>query len=190
MKVLLIDNYDSFTYNLVHYLEVINGKRPHVVRNDRIDIDTVNRYDCIVLSPGPGLPKDTGQLMEVLQHTYEKKVILGICLGHHAIGAFFGGELINLPQVYHGVQSDISNLNDDVFYRNIDSSLVVGRYHSWVLNEKSIPDELLVTSYDRNENIMSLRHRELPIHSVQYHPESILTPNGMKVLENFFSHYG
>lgn len=159
-----------------------------VLRNDAFELETIEDFDCIVLSPGPGLPKDAGLMMQVIEKYHTSKIILGICLGHQALGQFFGGTLENLPKVYHGVATSIYNLDDDVLYRNL-SDLTVGRYHSWVLNREKLPSSLITTSEDESGNIMSLKHLSLPIYGIQYHPESVMTPEGKKILQNFFESF-
>lgn len=162
---------------------------PKVYRNDEFEMEDLAEFDIIVLSPGPGLPKDAGKLIQILELYSEHKIILGVCLGQQAIGTFYGGELVNLPKVYHGVASPISHLNDPILYRTLGSSLKIGRYHSWVVDKNTFPESLEITSIDEDGNVMSLKHRTLPIHGVQFHPESVLTPSGMKILQNFFTFY-
>lgn len=184
IKVLVIDNYDSFTYNLVHYLEDLNCE-VSVVRNDKIDLKDVERFDKIVLSPGPGIPDEAGLLKTIIQTYAPSKSILGVCLGQQAIGEVFGGELINLKEVYHGVASPINILvNDEPLFKNMDSTIEVGRYHSWVV-DKNLPEILEATSEDENGQIMSLRHKIYDVKGVQFHPESVLTPKGKQILENW-----
>jgi anthranilate synthase component 2 len=188
MKTVIIDNYDSFTYNLVHYIEEINDERPIVLRNDKFELNDLEKFDIIVLSPGPGLPKDAGLLMDVIEKYHKTKVILGVCLGHQALGEFFGSKLKNLSQVYHGVDCELDKLSDVVIYGDSDT-VTVGRYHSWVVDPVNFSSELEITSIDNDGEIMSLKHKTLPIHGVQYHPESVLTPEGKQLLRNFFNHY-
>jgi anthranilate synthase component 2 len=184
-KIIIIDNYDSFTYNLVHYLEDLNADVT-VFRNDEFDIDELQKFDKIVLSPGPGVPKDAGLLVEVIKTYAKSKSILGICLGHQAIAEIFGGSLINLEKVHHGVSSTISIIApDDPIFQNLEPEIEVGRYHSWVVNPIDFPDALEITSVDANNQIMSLRHRNLDVRGVQFHPESLLTPYGKQILENW-----
>jgi len=185
-KVLVIDNYDSFTYNLVHYLKDLNVEVT-VKRNDKLTLKDVEPYNLLLLSPGPGLPKDAGLLMEIIKKYAPTKKILGVCLGQQAIAEVFGGELRNLEQVYHGVSSKITQLNnDDVLYKDVPKVLEVGRYHSWVV-AKNVPDCLEVTSVDENGEIMSLKHKTYDVRAVQYHPESILTPLGKQLLKNWIN---
>ena len=183
-KVLVIDNYDSFTYNLVHYLEDLDCEVT-VRRNDEFDMEEVNEYDKILLSPGPGIPDEAGQLKPVIKAYAATKSILGICLGQQAIAEVFGGTIKNLDRVYHGVATGIHRVNEDeVLYRGIPEEIEVGRYHSWVVS-KDLPEDLEVTSVDENGEIMSLRHKKYDVRAVQYHPESILTPEGKKILKNW-----
>jgi len=188
MKTVIIDNFDSFTYNLVHYIEEITSLRPTVYRNNAFDINCLEDFDIIVLSPGPGLPKNAGLLMQVIEKYYLHKIILGVCLGHQALGEFFGAKLKNLTKVFHGVDSEISELNDTILFNNMTSP-IVGRYHSWVIKQDSLPKSIKQTSVDSDGEIMSIKHIKLPIHGMQFHPESILTPEGKKMLQNFFQFY-
>ena len=186
MKVLVIDNYDSFTYNLVHYLEDLNCEVT-VKRNDRLSIEEVEDYDKIVLSPGPGIPDEAGLLKDIIKTYAPTKSILGVCLGQQAIAEVFGGTLINLEEVYHGVATPVKIIVDDEqLFNNMASSIEVGRYHSWVVNP-NLPEVLESTSIDNNGQIMSLRHKFYDVKGVQYHPESILTPHGKQLLENWIN---
>lgn len=183
-NILIIDNYDSFTYNLVHYLEDLNAKVT-VYRNDEFDIDELKKFDKILLSPGPGIPKEAGLLLDVIKKYASSKSILGICLGQQAIGEVFGGSLVNLEKVYHGVSSKVKVTKDDSLFNDLPAEFEVGRYHSWVINPDDFPEDLEITSVDENGEIMSIRHKNFDIKGVQFHPESILTPNGKKILENW-----
>ncbi len=184
-KIVVIDNYDSFTYNLVHYLEDLNCQVT-VFRNDEFDIDELQQFDKILLSPGPGIPDDAGLLKEVIKTYAASKSILGVCLGQQAIGEVFGGTLTNLEKVYHGVGSKIKiTNNDDVLFKDLPLEFEVGRYHSWAVSNENFPNDLIVTSIDENEQIMSLKHSKFDVRGVQFHPESVLTPNGKKILENW-----
>lgn len=186
MHILIIDNYDSFTYNLVHYLEDLDCKVT-VKRNDQLYLDEVENYDKILLSPGPGLPEEAGVLKEIIKTYAHQKPILGICLGQQAIAEVFGGSLVNLPEVYHGVSSTITQCTtNDPLFKNLPKKIEVGRYHSWVVNQK-LPDCLIATSHDENGEIMSLRHTEFDICGVQFHPESVLTPLGKQLLQNWIT---
>ncbi|MCO4821867.1 MAG: aminodeoxychorismate/anthranilate synthase component II [Flavobacteriaceae bacterium] len=184
MKVLVIDNYDSFTYNLVHYLEDLNCDVT-VIRNDKLSIEEVKPFHKIVLSPGPGIPDEAGQLKAIIKEYASSKSILGVCLGQQAIGEVFGGTLINLDEVYHGVATKVSIVVDDEsLFEGLDKKIEVGRYHSWVV-DPNLPDCLQATSFDQNGQVMSLRHKFYDVKGVQYHPESVLTPDGKKILENW-----
>jgi anthranilate synthase component 2 len=184
-KILVIDNYDSFTYNLVHYLQDLNCEVT-VYRNDEFDIDEVKKFDKILLSPGPGVPDEAGLLKEVIKTYSPSKSILGVCLGQQAIGEVFGGSLTNLDKVYHGVATNVSILVDNEnLFNGLEKQIEVGRYHSWVINPQDFPESLEITSVDENGQIMSVRHRTLDVKGVQFHPESVLTPHGKKMLENW-----
>jgi anthranilate synthase component 2 len=185
MKVLVIDNYDSFTYNLVHYLEDL-GADVTVFRNDEFDLDEAAPFEKILLSPGPGIPDEAGLLKPLIQKYADSKSILGICLGQQAIAEVFGGSLVNLSKVYHGVATAISIIADDLLFAALPKKISVGRYHSCSVTKK-LPDVLEATSTDGNGEIMSLRHKNLDVRAVQFHPESVLTPDGKKILENWLS---
>ncbi len=185
MKILVIDNYDSFVYNLVHYLEELNCEVT-VKRNDQFYLEEVANYDKILLSPGPGIPDEAGLLKEVIKTYAGKKPILGVCLGQQAIGEVFGGSLINLREVFHGVATKANILVDDEpLFNGLGNEIEIGRYHSWVVNSDDFPDALEVTSLDENGQIMSLRHRDYDIRGVQFHPESVLTPKGKEMIKNW-----
>ena len=184
-KIIVIDNYDSFTYNLVHYLEDLNCEVT-VYRNDEFDIEELQKFDKILLSPGPGIPDEAGLLKEVIKTYAATKSILGVCLGQQAIAEVFGGSLINLEKVYHGVATNIKiQVQDEPLFKGLESEIEVGRYHSWVVNSTDFPEVLEITSLDENGQIMSLRHKTYDVRAVQFHPESILTPHGKKILENW-----
>ncbi|TXE16699.1 aminodeoxychorismate/anthranilate synthase component II [Psychroserpens burtonensis] len=184
MKVLVIDNYDSFTYNLVHYLEDLNCEVT-VKRNDKLTLEELDTFHKIVLSPGPGIPDEAGLLKAIITKYAPTKSILGVCLGQQAIGEVFGGSLINLEDVYHGVATTVEiTVDDEQLFNNMDKTIEVGRYHSWVVNP-NLPEVLEATSVDSNGQIMSLRHKFYDVKGVQYHPESVLTPNGKQILENW-----
>ncbi|MFM9987189.1 anthranilate synthase component II [Flavobacterium sp.] len=186
-KILVIDNYDSFTYNLVHYLEDLNCEVT-VYRNDEFDIDEIKNFDKILLSPGPGIPDEAGLLKEVIKTYAATKSILGVCLGQQAIGEVFGGSLINLEKVYHGVATNVNILVDNEnLFDGLEKQIEVGRYHSWVVNTVDFPDALEITSVDENGQIMSLRHKTYDVRGVQFHPESVLTPNGKEILKNWLN---
>ena len=191
MKLLVFDNYDSFTYNLVHLVEKILGYKVTVCRNDQIDLDAVDAFDKIILSPGPGIPSEAGLLLPLIKAYAPKKSILGVCLGHQAIWEAFGGKLINLTTVYHGLATPIqlqatgSQQRDNDVFQGFDNELIVGRYHSWVVSDEAFPDELEVTAKDDNDYIMALRHKTYDVQGVQFHHESVLTPDGEKILRNW-----
>lgn len=188
MKLLVFDNYDSFTYNLVHLVEKITGEKVDVYRNDEIALQKVNEYDKIILSPGPGVPAEAGLLLPLVREYAPTKSILGVCLGHQAIGEAFGGKLVNLSQVFHGVATRIksqkSEIKNDIFY-GLPSEIEVGRYHSWIISEEDFPDDLDITARDDNGYIMALRHKKFDVQGVQFHPESVLTPDGEKIISNW-----
>ncbi|MFK7782329.1 anthranilate synthase component II [Psychroserpens sp.] len=186
MKVLVIDNYDSFTYNLVHYLEDLNCEVT-VKRNDKLTIEEVDTFQKIVLSPGPGIPSEAGLLKTIIQTYAPTKSILGVCLGQQAIGEVFGGTLINLEEVYHGISTPVEiAVDDELLFKNMNKIIEVGRYHSWVV-DANLPEVLEATSFDSNGQVMSLRHKIYDVRGVQYHPESVLTPNGKQILENWIN---
>lgn len=185
MKVAVIDNYDSFTYNLVHYLEDL-GAKVTVFRNDEFDLQELESFQKILLSPGPGIPDEAGLLKQAVKHFASTKSILGICLGQQAIGEVFGGSLINLEKVYHGVATKVTlEVNDEELFKDIPTEFEVGRYHSWVVSNDGFPEDLEITSKDENGQIMSLRHKKLDVKGVQFHPESVLTPHGKTILKNW-----
>jgi len=184
-KILVLDNYDSFTYNLVQMIEEIIGGKVDVFRNDQISLDDVDRYDKIILSPGPGIPEEAGILLDLIKKYAPTKSILGVCLGQQAIAEAFGGSLINLSEIYHGVATESTKVSEHRIFQNLPDMLEVGRYHSWAVNPEDFPEELEITSIDKNGMIMSLKHKIYDVHAVQFHPESILTPDGKQILENF-----
>lgn len=184
-KIVVIDNYDSFTYNLVHYLEDLDCDVT-VFRNDEFYIDELKPFDKILLSPGPGIPDEAGLLKEVIKTYAPSKSILGVCLGQQAIGEVFGGSLTNLEKVYHGVATKVSiTVPDEALFNGLAKEIEVGRYHSWVVSKDGFPEVLEITSVDDNGEIMSLRHKTYDVRGVQYHPESVLTPEGKKILRNW-----
>jgi anthranilate synthase component 2 len=187
MKIAIIDNYDSFTYNLVHYLEDLNANVT-VFRNDEFELNELEKFDKILLSPGPGIPDEAGLLKEVIKKYAATKSIFGVCLGLQAIGEVFGGQLTNLEKVYHGVATKVTKTEDDFIFNDLPNEIEVGRYHSWVVSNENLPTDLIVTSTDENGQIMSMKHAHFDIRGVQYHPESVLTPYGKKILENWLSH--
>lgn len=186
ISVLVIDNYDSFVYNLVHYLEELDCVVT-VRRNNEISMEEVQKFDKILLSPGPGIPAEAGLLKEIVKEYAPTKSILGVCLGQQAIGEVFGGSLLNLDSVFHGVAHKIKLcVQDEALYNGLENEFEVGRYHSWVV-ERNLPDCLEATSYDENGQVMSLRHREYDVRGVQFHPESVLTPDGKKMIQNWIN---
>lgn len=189
MKILILDNYDSFTYNLVQYIQEILGQKVDVFRNDAISLDQVDGYDAIILSPGPGLPKDAGIMPELIKRYAGSKPILGVCLGHQAIVEAFGGDLENLERVYHGMETPIKIVEKDSdLFRSLPETINVGRYHSWVAKKGDIPQCLQVTAIDEKGEVMAIRHKDFKVRGVQFHPESIMTKDGKTMLKNFFDH--
>lgn len=186
MKILLLDNYDSFTYNLLHLIKELGYKDIDVIRNDKITLAEIDKYDKIVLSPGPGVPSESGILLPLIKAYANKKSILGVCLGEQAIGEAFGANLTNLKEVYHGIATQAKIVEDHYIFSGISESLEIGRYHSWVVSRENFPhDSLHITAIDENNQIMALKHKTYDVHGVQFHPESILTPKGGEIIENF-----
>jgi len=185
MKILVFDNYDSFTYNIVHALKKLGCDDVEVHRNDQIALEDIARFDKIILSPGPGVPSESGILLALIKTYAASKSILGVCLGEQAIAEAFGGTLINLPEVHHGVTSEIQVLEKDVIFSDLPDKLTVGRYHSWAVEKGSLPDCLQVTAVDETGMIMALAHKNLDVRGVQFHPESVLTPEGEQMLKNW-----
>lgn len=185
MKVLVLDNYDSFTYNLVQYIQEILEQKVDVYRNDEIELDAVETYDFIILSPGPGLPKDAGIMPALIKRYAATKSILGVCLGHQAIGEAFGANLENLAHVFHGVETPVEVVvEDEPLFQDVPASFQAGRYHSWVVAKADLPDDFEITAVDKDGVIMAMRHKEFDVRGVQFHPESIMTEYGRKMLEN------
>lgn len=187
-KILIFDNYDSFTYNLLHTVQSLGYTEVDVIRNDRITLGEVERYDKIILSPGPGLPEEAGLLLPLIERYAATKSILGVCLGHQAIGQLFGAKLENIPFVFHGVQTPAQIIAEDSLFTGLPEKIMVGRYHSWIVSRDNFPAELEITAVDQAGTIMALRHRTLDLHGVQFHPESILTPQGTVIIRNFLDH--
>ena len=188
MKILVFDNYDSFTYNLVHLVEKILHERVDVHRNDQLPLEKVKDYDKIILSPGPGIPEEAGLLLPLIKEYAASKSILGVCLGHQAIGQAFGGKLINLSTVYHGVATPVHFIGKkNGLFENLPEVIEVGRYHSWVVSDENFPSDLEVTARDDNNYIMGLQHKNYDIRGVQFHPESVLTPKGEIILRNWLA---
>ena len=193
MKILVFDNYDSFTYNLVHLVEKIIRGKVDVVRNDQIPLEAVDKYDKIILSPGPGVPSEAGSLLPLIKQYASSKSILGVCLGHQAIGEAFGGKLVNLSKVYHGVASPVhiihrnkpeNAVNADLF-NGMKDGFMAGRYHSWVIDPEGFPESLEITANDASGHIMAIRHKVYDVLGVQFHPESVLTPDGELIMRNW-----
>lgn len=187
MKIVIIDNYDSFVYNLSHEIKEL-GAEVTVKRNDQFRLEELEEFDKILLSPGPGVPEEAGLLLDVIRTYAGKKPILGVCLGEQAIGEVYGGKLTNLDEVFHGIQSPVSLTATDYLFEGLPSTIQVGRYHSWVVDRKDFPDCLEVTAVSEEGYIMALRHRTLDVRGVQFHPESVLTPEGKQMLGNWIHH--
>ena len=185
--ILLLDNYDSFTYNLLHAVKELGRTDVEVFRNDQITLDEVDRFDKIILSPGPGIPKEAGLLLPIIKRYAPTKAILGVCLGHQAIGETFGATLENLTEVYHGVQTPVNIIKEDIVFRGMENELLVGRYHSWVVSRKAFPECLEITAESKEGQIMALRHKSYNVHGIQFHPESVLTPQGKEIIKNFLN---
>ena len=187
MKIVIIDNYDSITYNLSHLVKEL-GAEFTVLRNDSFPIEELETYDKILLSPGPGIPKEAGLLLEVIRTYAGKKPILGVCLGEQAIGEVFGGKLTNLSEVYHGIQSPIRITASNYLFEGLPEEILVGRYHSWVIDRENFPDALEITAVSQEGYIMALRHKDFDVQGIQFHPESVLTPDGKKIISNWLNH--
>lgn len=187
MKVTIIDNYDSFTYNLAHLVREL-GADVEVFRNDKFALEQLEVFDKIILSPGPGIPDEAGLTLKVIERYSRQKPILGVCLGHQAIGQYFGGKLINLSTVYHGVQTPIHIVKDDYLFKGLPNTFMAGRYHSWVVDKEGLPETLEIIAESDEGQIMALRHRSLDVRGIQFHPESVLTPDGKILIENWLKH--
>lgn len=187
MKIVIIDNYDSFTYNLRHLVKEL-GCEVTVLRNDKFKLNELEEFDKILLSPGPGIPEEAGLLLDVIRTYAGKKPILGVCLGEQAIGQVFGGKLTNLDHVLHGIQSTIKIVADDYLFENLPREILVGHYHSWVVDTDELPDCLEITATSKQGYIMALRHKEYDIRGIQFHPESVLTPDGRQIIKNWLNH--
>jgi len=186
MKIVVIDNYDSFTYNLVHAIKKISGLPVDVIRNDELELSDLEKYDKIVLSPGPGIPEEAGLLLNIIREYAPKKSMLGVCLGHQAIGEAFGGKLINMNKVLHGIATPVTvTENKTHLFDTLPETFNVGRYHSWIVSSEGLPDCFEVTSYDSEGMIMSMQHKKYDVQGVQFHPESVLTPMGETIIENW-----
>lgn len=185
MKILVFDNYDSFTYNLVHTIKELGYNNIEIHRNDEIELNDIARFDKIILSPGPGVPSESGILLELIKTFAASKSILGVCLGEQAIGEAFGAQLINLPEVFHGISTDATIIENDYIFNGFEKIIEIGRYHSWVVSKENLPECLQITAVDENGMIMALKHRTYDVHGVQFHPESVLTPKGKEIIKNF-----
>ena len=184
MKTVIIDNYDSFTYNLAHLVKEL-GAEVDVLRNDKFELEELEKYDKIILSPGPGIPEEAGLLLEVIRTYAGRKPILGVCLGEQAIGQAFGGKLTNLSEVFHGIQTNVKIKNKDYIFSGLPTEIPVGRYHSWVVDTDGFPEELVITAISSEDQIMALKHREYDVHGIQFHPDSLLTPDGKQIVGNW-----
>lgn len=184
MRIVIIDNYDSFTYNLSHLVKEL-GAEVTVLRNDQFELSDLEPYDRIILSPGPGIPSEAGLLLDVIRTYAGKKPILGVCLGHQAIGEVFGAKLENLSEVFHGVATPCHITKEDVVFNGLPADITIGRYHSWVVAREGLPDCLEVIAESDEGQIMALRHKTLPVRGIQFHPESVLTPQGKTIIKNF-----
>jgi len=186
-KVIVIDNYDSFTYNLVHAVQELLNHSIEVKRNDQVEMDYIDQFDYVILSPGPGIPDEAGDLKKIIRTFAATKKMLGVCLGQQAIGEVFGAQLNNLNEVYHGVQTSFKSLDNCILFDNIAPEFLAGRYHSWVIDKDTMPEELILTCTDQDNEVMGIKHRDYDVYGVQFHPESILTPEGDTMLSNFLS---
>ena len=184
MKTVIIDNYGCFTYNLAHLVKEL-GTEVDVLRNDKFELEELEKYDKIILSPGPGIPEEAGLLLEVIRTYAGRKPILGVCLGEQAIGQAFGGKLTNLSEVFHGIQTNVKIKNKDYIFSGLPTEIPVGRYHSWVVDTEEFPEELVITAISSEGQIMALKHREYDVHGIQFHPESVLTPDGKQIVGNW-----
>lgn len=182
--IVIIDNYDSFTYNLAHLVKELSAE-VDVLRNDKFELEELEKYDKIILSPGPGIPEEAGLLLEVIRTYAGRKPILGVCLGEQAIGQVFGGKLTNLSEVFHGIQTNVKIKNKDYIFDGLPTEIPVGRYHSWVVDTDGFPEELVITAISPEGQIMALRHRKYDVHGIQFHPESVLTPDGKQIVGNW-----
>ncbi|KAA6344364.1 Anthranilate synthase component 2 [termite gut metagenome] len=186
-KIFIVDNYDSFTYNLYHLVNELGDVKTVVRRNDKIILDEVEAFDKIILSPGPGIPEEAGVLLPLIRRYAPMKSILGVCLGHQAIGEVFGGKLENLEEVFHGIQTPINIIGEDILFKGLGEQLFAGRYHSWIVGKDGFPDCLKITAESEEGYVMALRHKVYDVHGIQFHPESILTPQGRIIIDNFIN---
>ena len=186
MKIVIIDNYDSFTYNLSHLVKEL-GADVTVLRNDKFELRELEQFDKIILSPGPGIPEEAGLLLDVIRTFKGRKPMLGVCLGHQALGQVFGARLANLKNVYHGVQTEGTQLDNDPIFAGLPKRIMMGRYHSWVVDADTLPPCLEITATSDDGMIMAMRHKEYDIHGIQFHPESVLTPDGRTIVNNWMN---
>ena len=184
-KIVILDNYDSFTYNLYHLVKELSTDEIQVIRNDKLSIEEVETFDKIIFSPGPGIPQEAGLMLDIIKRYAPYKSMLGVCLGHQAIGETFGATLTNLEHVFHGIQSDIRILENKFLFNGLNEHLLVGRYHSWIVDKKNFPEELIITAESSEGQVMAIRHKEYNVHGIQFHPESVLTPLGKNIIDNF-----
>ncbi|RRA93991.1 anthranilate synthase component II [Paenimyroides viscosum] len=185
MKIAVINNYDSFVHNIIHYLESFDGVEVSVFLNDKFYLEQLQSFDKIVLSPGPGIPEEAGLLLDVIDFYKDKKSILGVCLGHQAIAEYFGCSLVNLNQPLHGIATKLHIIEDDFLWNDLHNDIFVGHYHSWSVSKNNLSTEIIVTAIDELGNIMALKHKKYDIRGVQFHPESVLTPQGKIIIENW-----
>lgn len=187
-RILLFDNYDSFTYNLLHMVEQVTHHRVDVCKNDELYLEDIKKYDKIILSPGPGIPAEAGMLIPLIKEYAPSKSILGVCLGHQAIGEVFGAKLVNLQTVFHGVATTIRIINrKDPLYAGLDETVIVGRYHSWIVDREGFPESLQIQAVDEQGRIMAIKHKQYDVQGVQFHPESIMTPCGETIIRNWLA---
>ncbi|KAA6312446.1 Anthranilate synthase component 2 [termite gut metagenome] len=186
-RIFILDNYDSFTYNLYHLINELGNVEAVVRRNDKIKLDEVEAFDKIILSPGPGIPEEAGVLLPLIRRYAHTKSILGVCLGHQAIGEAFGGKLENLKEVFHGIQTPVNIIGKDILFKGLGEQLLAGRYHSWIVGRNGFPDCLEITAESEEGYVMALRHKMYDVHGIQFHPESILTPQGRIIIDNFIN---
>lgn len=184
-KILIFDNYDSFTYNLVHLVKELGFTNIEIHRNDKISLNEIQKFDKIILSPGPGIPSESGLLLPLIKEYASTKSILGVCLGHQAIAEAFGAKLINLEDVYHGIATPVNITAQDYIFDGLENSFDVGRYHSWIVDKANFPESMQITAIDEKGNIMAHKHHTYDVHGVQFHPESVLTPFGKEIIKNF-----
>jgi len=187
-RILVVDNYDSFTYNLVHLVEKIRHEKIDVVFNDQVDLESVTFYHKIILSPGPGIPAEAGKMLDLIHTFASSKSILGVCLGHQAIGEAMGAKLLNLEKVFHGVATPVHLFNTQSgLFKGLPDQAMMGRYHSWVISAESFPEVLEVTARDDQGVIMGVKHKQFDVQGIQFHPESILTPSGEQIIRNWLA---